>query len=489
MMPMDNIIFKATDGVIRTLTGNSGYSQPQFNEFTLKLRMMNPSFSQDAGLPTLSGPIAGLSVIGFKNILGSVPGSIPFIGKYIDPVAEQAAERIDTFALGNIGENVNITRAIVPATLQKIWSALPFDEKSRQEATAAQQAIAYEAANGRGLDVNATEEEKSEYLKNIRISAHNVIVMRSVLGLISPVAPTITDSKGIPDYLKAVGITSLRSEFFDILNSIAKDDSGDIEEPYELALATFIGKNPGKLIYTIPPTTKQTKIIIKNTDGLKDWAIKNKVFIKTYGEAADLVAPQTGEFNAATYNWIKAAGLIEDKTLEAYYQDLLVAQDKQTYYDIARRQKEILSNESDPETRANIIAEATNARQALKDANPLLVPELIGEGNNIGREGVLLKQLEQMIANPNVDINPATRRRMQLAVNLINSYIAFVTNPELKNVDNAVQVKSERKAQIEAGLKELMLGDLFVTEANRAIFKSVLGFYSRDSYYASKELK
>ena len=182
-------------------------------------------------------------------------------------------------------------------------------------------------------------------------------------------------------------------------------------------------------------------------------------------------------------------GLIENKTLEAYYQDLLVAQDKQTYYDIARREKEILSNESDPETRANIINSATSARQALKDANPLLVPELIGEGNDIGKEGVMLQQVEQIINDSNVDINSGTRQRMQLAIKLMNDYMAFCKDPELKNTDNAVQLKAERKTQIEAGLKELMLGDLYVTEANRAIFKSILGFYSRDSYYISKELR
>jgi hypothetical protein len=451
--------------------------------------MMNPSFSQDAGLPTLSGPIAGLSVLGFKNILGSMPGSIPFIGKYIDPAAKIAAEQIDTLALGNIGDNMDVIRATVPATVQKIWAILPFDEKSRQEATAAQQAMAYNAAHGLFLDANSTEQEKSDYLNNIRISAHNVIVLRSILGLISPVAPTLQDSKGIPDYLKNVGITSLRSEFFDVLNSISKDNTGDVEDPYELALATFTGKYPGKLVYTVSPTSKETKIVIKNTDGLKNWAISNQSFIKTYGEAAYIFAPQTGKFNAATYNWIKAAGLVTNKTLEKYYTDLLVAQDKQTYYDIARAEKEVLSNESDPETRAVIINEATNARKALKDANPLLTPALIGQGNNIGQEGVMIQQVEQMISNPNTPIDAATRKRMQLAITLVNDYVAFCKDPALKNTVNAVDLKAERKRQVEAGLRELMLGDLYVTEANRAIFKSILGFYSRDSYYASKELK
>ena len=489
IMPMDNIIFKATDGTIRALTGQSGYTQPQFNEFTLKLRMMNPSFSQDAGVPTLSGPIAGLSVIAMKNLLGSLPGNLPFIGKTIDPYAEQVAERVDTFALGNIGDNVDFVRAIVPSSLQRIYAILPINEKSRQEATAAQQAMAYNAANGYYLDANATDKEKSDYLNNIRISAHNVIALRNLLGLISPVAPTLQDSLGVPDYIKDTGITSLRSEFFDILNSVIKTNQGDVEDPYELALATFIGQNPGKLVYTVSPTTKQSRVVIKNTEQLKDWAIRNKGMIETYGETAYIFAPQVGKFNAATYNWIKAAGLVENKTLEKYYTDLLVAQDKQSYYEIAKLQKEMLSNQSDPELRSQIIIEATKARKALKDGNPLLNPALIGEGNNIGGEEVMLGKLEQMIATPDISMPPATRERMRLAVKMVREFISFARNPELANVVNSVELKAARKDQIEAGLKELMVGDLYVTEANRAIFRSILGFYSRDSYFASRELR
>ena len=101
----------------------------------------------------------------------------------------------------------------------------------------------------------------------------------------------------------------------------------------------------------------------------------------------------------------------------------------------------------------------------------------------------MLGKLEQMISTPNVSIPPATRERMRLAVKMMREFISFARNPELANVVNAVELKAERKKQIEAGLKELMVGDLYVTEANRAIFRSILGFYSRDSYFASRELR
>jgi hypothetical protein len=73
---------------------------------------------------------------------------------------------------------------------------------------------------------------------------------------------------------------------------------------------------------------------------------------------------------------------------------------------------------------------------------------------------------------------------MSLAIQMMSGYIRFATDPEMKNVENFADLKRQRKAQIEADLQDLMLGDLYVTEANRAIFKSILNFYSRDSYVA-----
>jgi hypothetical protein len=490
VMPMDSILFRATDSVMRTITGKGGYSQPSFNEFTLKLRMMNPSFQQDAGLPTLSGPIAGLSVVGFKDILGTVPGNIPFIGKYLSGPSKQFAQGIDTFALGNIGDNIDVVKATVPASLQRLWAIIDPTEKSRQEATAAQQAIAYNASQGIQLNPNATDQEKADYLKNIRITAHNIIALRNILGLISPLTPTPMESKGVPNYIKDTGITSMRSEFFDILNGITAKNNGDVQDPYELALATYTGKYPGRLIYTVSRDDKQTRVIIKNTNALQGWALGNEKLINTYGEAAYIFAPQVGKFNSATYNFVQAAGLVKSKSLETYYNDLLVAQDKQSYYDIARIEKEQLSQTADQMSRAAIINDATNARQSLISANPLLKPALIGQGNNIGKEGIMLNSVEQIINDPSTPVEPATRQRMAVAVKLMRDYVAFCTDPALKNLsDGGASIKAQRREQIEAQLNDLTLGDLYVAEANRAIFKSMLSFYSRDSYYVYKGIK
>jgi hypothetical protein len=488
VMPMDNIIFKATNGTIGVLTGQGlqGYKQPDFNEMTLKLRMANPSFSQDAGVPTLSGPIAALSVVGLRNAFGTLPGKIPFLGDFLDEPAKIAAEQIDTMMLGNIGDNINIVKAVVPIGLQRIWAILDPTERSRQEVTAAQQAIAYNAANGLFLDPNSTEAEKSDYLRKVRITAHNVLALRNTLGLIAPVAPTVMESKGVPNYLKDVGITSLRAEFFDILNGITKTNTGEITDAYEQALATYTGKYPGKLIYTVSRDTKQTQVVVKNTEELKTWSIMNQDLVNTYGEAAYIFAPQTGKFNAATYNWIQAAGLMKNKTLEEYYNDLLVAEDKQAYYDIARKEKELLATESDLQIRSNIIREATAGREALKTSNPLLNSALIGQGNNIGTEETMLGIVQQMLFEAKLPVDKITILRMNTAVKAVRNFIVSAKTLDDSGLANKVQLKADLKDQVEATLKELSMGDLYVAEANRAIFKSILNFYSRDSYYATR---
>jgi hypothetical protein len=476
MMPMDNIIFKATDTTIRTLTGNtdSEYKQPLFNDFTMKLTLANPSFSPDAGLPTFSGPIAALSAIGIRNLLGTVDS----------PAIQKVGQEIDNMALGPIGDNIDIARAIIPSTLLKIYQTLPVNEKSRQEVTAAQQAIAYNAANGKYLEPNATDEEKYKYLKNIRISAHNVMVMRSVLGLISPVTPTVQESQGVPSYLLDVGITGLRNEFWDIYEAVYKKYGDDVQDPYEQALVIFTGKYPGKIAYTVARDTKQTKVLISKTNDMKNWSLANKKFIDTYGEAAYIFGPHTGDFNAGVFNWMQASGLLEDKKLEQYYDDVLVAEDKQKYFGIASWEKESLATETRVSERKFIIDSATTARKQLLASNPLLLGAITGGGNEIATEERMLRSLKQVVMDNSDAVSSGTKMKLKVAIQAMEDFVALANDEEVRGLYNATQIKRDTRTSVEALLDQLGSQDFAIKEATKAIFNSILKYYSRDTYSA-----
>lgn len=474
MMPMDNVIFKATDTTLRVLTGQSDslYKQPMFNDFTFKLELANPSFAPEAGVPQFSGPIAALGVIGIRNLLGN----------FDNPAAQKTADKIDNFALGQIGDNISIRRAVVPATLEKVWTMLDPSEKSRQEVTAAQQAIAYNAANGIYLNPSASNQEKADYLKNIRISAHNILFMRSLLGLMSPVAPTMQESQGVPDYLLDVGITGLRPEFFDILEAVQSRYGDDVQDPYEMALSIFTGKYPGKIVYTVSRNENQTKVLIKSTEEMKNWALENRKLIKTYGEAAYIFAPRVGEFNASAYNWLQANDLVKDKDLEKYFDDVQVAEDKQAYYDIARWEQENMSTQGRVSERSFVLDAATAARRGLINSNPLLLEAITGGGNEIATEKSMMETIREMISDTNAPIDEATRMRMRTALQAVDDFLAFSESPDVKALYNGSTLKREYRDRVRNIISDLASGDPAVREASRASFNSILSYYSRDAY-------
>jgi hypothetical protein len=484
MMPMDNIIFKATDTTIKVLTGNSQYKQPLFDDFTMRLTNVNPSFSPDSGLPLLSGPIAGLAVKGMTAILGNVP----------IPGFERLSQDIDRYALGQMGDDAAIEQIVVPGSLLKIWRMLPVNEKSRQEVTAAQQAIAYNAANGYSLKptidietgevIPVSDEEKYKYLKGIRISAHNIIALRSVLGLISPLSPGLQESRDMPGYLLDVGITGLRSEFWDIFEAIQTKYGDDVQDPYEMALSMFTGKNPGKIVYTVSRDDKQTKVLIGKTSQMRNWALNNKKLINTYGEAAYIFGPHTGDFNATVYNWLHASDLIRDKDMETYYDDVAVAEDKQKYFNVARWENEELGKQQFISERKKIIETATAARQGLLTNNPLLLKAITGGGNEIATEQIMMSSLKQMISNPDTPIEEGLKMKMSTAIQAVEDFVAFSTDERTRALQNASSLKLQYRRRVENILSDLASEDPAIKEAVRAIFNSILNYYSRDSYKA-----
>ena len=485
VLPTDTIINTAVEPVVRKFTGGA-FKVPQFNDVTLKLRLINPSFSPDAGQPSLSGPVAALSFLGIKGMLGYIPGKM-------GDKATNFANDFDTYALGNLGDNMTFRKALMPLFLQNLDTigrgvtarAIDIDEMNRQETTAAFQAIAYIKAFGDEsiqLPENATDAQKTEFLKTVKIAAHNVLAARAFFGMISPISPTLRESKGVPDYIKRTGVTNMRAEFYDILAGISKTEGDWLTDPYELAVATFVGKNPRKIIYTVSRNEKATKIAVQKTDTMYKWASNNQSFLKTYGEAAYIFGPQTGDYTADSYTWLEAQGLIKLPTLETYLDNVSIAQAKQAYFDIERDQRKLLAETTAPETRKGIIEQATFRRNALKAGYPVLRKALETGGFEVSTEREILSSIEQVILDKSTPVSPQVRKNMGTVVALMREFISFSEDPESRRIWNFTELKRAKKAQVEQVLNDLLQLDPAIREANRAVFAPILGFYSRDTY-------
>ena len=477
IFPTDALINSAVEPVMRVLTGNDMFKVPTFSDLTVKLRLINPSFSPDAGQPALSGPIGAVSMIGVKALLNE----LPFIPK---AWKQEFKDVINEWALGDIGKNLDLYSALMPMFQQSMLAALPYDELNRQKASATTSAIAAFQAYGYGLPANATAEQKHKYMGDLRISVNTLLLFRNFAGNISPGQPTLKQTSQLTDAVKRAGISSPKSEFWDIYNSIIRNSNGDLGNVFDLAVMTWIGKNPGKSAFLVPTSEKEYKVFINKTNQVKDWAVKNDKFVETYKEIAWIFSPRSGDYNPDIYNWMQSEGLVSRPDLEKYLLAVQLEEDKINYFNIDKERDEKLKNTNDIVARTQAIDEATFKKRMMRAANPYLAEDVEGGLESQGLLEVRLKTLNDALESPNTPINKMTRTAMRLIVKDIKALQEYSLDVDNRNRFDFSLNKSEIKARIQAQIKEVGAVNLEVNEASRLIFTPLLNLLSRESISA-----
>ena len=488
VMPADNIIFHVINAPMAMFGANA--KQPMFDEFAVKLAMGNPSFQQDAGQPSLSGPFMAVPIMAIKTLLKGWGGSL----------GAQASTTIDKAVLGNVNQNLTLAKAIVPSSIQRAWQALGANDQDQQEVSAGMQAIAYNAAHGLFLTpekVNALPADQrqsaiNDYLHSIRITAHNVNFLRGFLGLMSPIGPTAQESKDVPSYLKNVGINGLRPEFSDLLQSVMRNSKGMIQDPYGAALMAYTGKYPSKLVYTVARDQRSTQLALSYTKQMQTYVAKNQGLINDYGDAALIFAPKIGQYDSNIFAWMQASGMIKSRTLQDYFDEVAVAQDRQTYYNWREQANAAAADPTiDAQTKLNISNDAAAQMQALKNSNPWLEQSLNNKSYGVGKQEQMLTNLQDMIANNKVPTNDAVKQKIKLAVDLTNNALSQIkeinNQSSVSYVANAAQLKQDFKNKALNAIRELggaQKGnapvDPVIAEALKSIFLPVLDYYARN---------
>ena len=472
---------------------NIDYKVGSFNDFAFKFRLINPSFAPDAGQPAFAGPIAGLSITAAKGFLRDLPVLSAFLPPSwedkIYPWTNEVANYLDKYTMGHIGQNTDVGDALrmaFPMLATSAWDALSPADLNKNKGNAVYQAMSYMEAYGNGLPNNATSKEKRRYIQNLKTGAGNVTLAQAMIGLISPAYPSLKDSKGLPDFIKENGISTWSSAFWDIYEGVIKSDP-DVANPFELAIAMFIGQNPGKAVYTIPKTNKAFKAVIAKTDELKDWAINNKRFIDDYSESGIgfIFAPKVGEYNPDIYGWMESQGLIERSDFADYLNKVQIARDKEKYYAINDSLAEKLAGAPDYQQRQSLIALADAEQKAILLSNPELEDSL--DDNISGRNlNSMFRDIRGAVDDKTSPISDGTRAAMRLAINEVQGFVDYSTNPSYKQLYTFTDDRRRMKEEVMTILGELAF-DPAVKEAARLIFVPMLNKYSRDVVGASIE--
>jgi hypothetical protein len=490
--PTDIVTNTVVEKTMRFLTGNEGFKIGEYNNFSFKWRLSNPSFAPDAGAPSLAGPIAAISVLFAKAFLRELPKVSAVLPKdwedEIYPWTNKAADYLDRWAMGHIGRNTDlgdILRFAAPMLFSTVIDTFKSTEDSTVKSNYAMQAICYREAFGNGIPDNPTPEQKVDYLDSIKSDAGNIAWAQSIIGLQSPAYPQLKDGKGLPEFIKENGISTWTSAFWDIYNGILQSDV-EVANPFELAMATFIGKYPGKACYTIPRNEKAVKVFISKTDELKEWATKNKRFLETYDESGIgyIFAPKIGEYNPDIYQWMESQGLVVKPELKKFLRKVQTATDKIKYFAIETALLEKLENTADYTERSQLISAAAREKELLRISNPLLESEVTNPDRDKGIMNEMLKDVGAAVADPTTPMSKETRIAMQVAVQEMRAFIEFSDNSAYQATYSFTTDRKNYKENVMNILRQLAF-DPAVREATRLIFVPLLNQHSRDALSAS----
>ena len=488
-IPGDNVIFHALNGGINFALHREAnvVSNPMYADFNMNLLQSSPSLGPEAGAPSFSGPLASTSVLILKSIFNHLPWGI----------GKEAATGVDKYLLGR----GNLTPSkMLPVAVQRALDAMPKDLQDNQLASAGAMAILYNAAHGFG---NITPESvhgmsgpdyvtaSRKYIDNIKVTANNVLFLRSMLGMISPISPTMQEhDTGISNYLKDVGITGFSPAFNDVLQGVMRNDKG-ISDPYEIALGIFTRDYPGRAIYDVSKNVKETRLLQSYTKDMVGWAATNQKWVGPDAApgtraAAFIFAPHIGTYDPNTYLYLESQGLIKQKPLQTYLNDVLTAQDYAAYENAKyREQQAIVTPGID---RAGAIKDAQAEQQAILAGNPELSIVMGDAKQQISKYQDVFNSLGSILSDKTFPMTDGERKKMTSAWTLVNSALTAMTaNTTANGFLNASSVKATTKENILNAVAEIggaakpgeAPRDPQIAEALKSVFEPLLNNLSR----------
>lgn len=362
VFPGDDIIYNAVSIAHRFLDGKSNLKLPQSLQFTGKVKFLSPSLDPQSSIPTFSGPLAGISMVVLQQHAPNFWG---------------IRDRLLGVTLGEMSKNATYKDVIFPPVAKRIMSFMSPNDVNGEMASAQRQAYTYLVANGQGLDINATPEQKLEFQQNLEALASNIITTRFFLGLVSPVALSPTGGKDVSDTLKDLGNVDFKSEFYNTVDELIAQGSAD---PWGEANMKWAKAKPGVLAYTIAQSERsQVVSIAQKTDAIA-WLRKNEALVNKYPEGSAFFVPNSGKFNIDESKFFQREGIIDKIPVEEFITKVTAQEQLNEYY--AKRDEWDSKIENAPESiRAVIRQQKTLDMQAFTQGKYYLQKALENYGS------------------------------------------------------------------------------------------------------------
>ena len=453
--PGTTAMYQSVEKVIRAFGQEEAIKAPMPIEFSAKLKMITPSSNPDSLFPTFAGPVSALSM---KAIFALVP----------------PLEKLERVFLGQYGEDQPIVQAIFPAHFNRFLALMDKNERNSQFASAFRKAASYLEATGHGLkpkidpvtgqEIPITPGELEQYQEKLKASTFTALALRFVLGFIVPAPPQTTLKSEIAQWVRQNGQTNFKQTWNNLV-----EKTGD----YDTAMKEWIRLFPDQVPYTISESESNVVAILSANKKANDWIDKNQSLLKKYPEAASFFIPKEGEFDFDAYKILMTMGLKRSKTMEDYLREVNTAFDENFYYDQQDQYEAELANTYNDYAKRQLKEQWSRWAESFKKARPNLQEELGKGAERAIQRNIALRDLEGMLSDKSVKLDPKIRQPIQGMLDVYNQYIN-ARDSVYGNSISAENYKDLLKQQAKAELERLSKTNRNAQDAYFALFSRLI---------------
>jgi hypothetical protein len=290
--------------ITRTLSimGLTSYTPMPVN-FGGYVKMLTPSLDPEFWNPSLSNPLASLSVDAMTNL--------PFIGPYI--------KGYESAISGTLNPDAPAWEKVMPANIRRAYNYLAGStENSESRFSSAVKAIKLLVSTGNG-PTNARELQP--FFENISTQAKNIDAVKLIMGQGTIASIQAFNTKNVPKELIDAGVFTWDSEF----QKMMKKYEGD-PRALSKALVSFAKLYPSKLVYTNFARDTTGFASFRKTIEAEDFVRKNEKLLIEHRDAGSFFIPVSGTTDLSSYSYLKSKGFISNQPLNP-----AVAQGKENF--------------------------------------------------------------------------------------------------------------------------------------------------------------
>jgi hypothetical protein len=458
--PGTQYVYKAVQTAMAALGVPAEFKVPLPVQFGANLKMITPSLNPDSAIPTLAGPLSGISVKVAANL--------------VDIFSPSAADRITTTFLGKYAEDQPMVSAFLPAHVNRIYSAMNKDERDGQYASAMRKSMTYLESSGHGLKqkfdendnpIPFTAKELEDYRVKLKNTTLGILGMRVIYGFVAPASPSVQLKSDMQDWVRNNGEANFKQVWYGLL-----DKTGD----YDKAMAEWVKYYPDQIPFTISESDRSTTAYFRYAVESGEFVDNNQKLFKNNKQGAAFLIPHKAGYSWDAYKTMTDMGLRKNKTVSDFLREVQTAADMQAYYEKKNQYEANLESVGTDFERSQLRKEFTDWATIFKSGRPLVQEELAQGGQKaIDRMNAYNDLTAMLKSKAAYKASPDTARALKKMVDLYESF--KTSKKELEQFSGSSFLSQMNKDETIIKMRELSQYNENTVSAYNVLFGRLLG--------------